>query len=107
MRESGKELDRLDELDGLVQLQDIVSDLHMHTTWSDGAHNVEEMGQALIAKGYTHAVITDHSQYLKVANGLTPERLAQQKLDIYAFNEKIQSSAYTTGQKWTFYQMVP
>lgn len=88
VRESGKELDRLDELDGLVQLQDIVSDLHMHTTWSDGAHNVEEMGQALIAKGYTHAVITDHSQYLKVANGLTPERLAQQKLDIYAFNEK-------------------
>lgn len=88
VRESGKELDRLDELDGLVQLEDIVSDLHMHTTWSDGAHNVEEMGQALIAKGYTHAVITDHSQYLKVANGLTPERLEQQKLDIYVFNEK-------------------
>ena len=87
VRESGKELDLLDELDGLVKIEDIVSDLHMHTTWSDGAHNVGEMGQALIAKGYTHAVITDHSQYLKVANGLTPERLEQQKLDIYAFNE--------------------
>ncbi|WP_274310514.1 DNA polymerase/3'-5' exonuclease PolX [Solibacillus daqui] len=87
VRESGKELDRLDELDHLVNLADIISDLHMHTTWSDGAHSVSEMGQALIAKGYTHAVITDHSQYLKVANGLTPERLQQQKLDIYAFNE--------------------
>ena len=87
VRESGKELDRLDELQQLVQLEDIVSDLHMHTTWSDGAHSVAEMGEALIARGYTHAVITDHSQYLKVANGLTPERLEQQKLDIYKFNE--------------------
>lgn len=87
VRESGKELDRLDELSGLVKLEDIVADLHMHTTWSDGAHSVSEMGQALIDIGYSHAVITDHSQYLKVANGLTPERLEQQKLDIYAFNE--------------------
>lgn len=88
VRESGKELERLQELKCLVQPGDIVSDLHMHTTWSDGAHSVTEMGEALIELGYTYAVITDHSQYLKVANGLTPERLEQQKLDIYAFNEK-------------------
>lgn len=87
VRESGKELDRLEELDQLVQLSNIVSDLHMHTTWSDGAHSVAEMGEALIAHGYTHGVITDHSQYLKVANGLTPERLEKQKLEIMAFNE--------------------
>lgn len=87
VRESGKELDRLDELSELVKLEDIVADLHMHTTWSDGAHSVSEMGQALMDIGYSHAVITDHSQYLKVANGLTPERLEQQKFDIYAFNE--------------------
>lgn len=87
VRESGKELERLDELDDLVKLEDIVSDLHMHTTWSDGAHSVVEMGEALIARGYTHGVITDHSQYLKVANGLTPERLDKQKLEIFAFNE--------------------
>src|SRR5690606_32374560 len=61
VRESGKELDRLDELSGLVKLEDIVSDLHMHTTWSDGAHSVSEMGQALMDIGYSHAVITDHS----------------------------------------------
>ena len=54
VRENGKELERLDELAGLVQLDDIVSDLHMHTTWSDGAHSGTEMGEALIARGYTH-----------------------------------------------------
>ena len=87
VRESGKELDRLDELKDLVKLEDIVADLHMHTTWSDGAHSIAEMGEALIGYGYTHGVITDHSQYLKVANGLTPARLDKQKEEIFAFNE--------------------
>lgn len=87
VRETGKELERLDELDKLVSLEDIVADLHMHTTWSDGAHTVREMGEALIGRGYTHGVITDHSQYLKVANGLTPERLQKQRTEIYDFNE--------------------
>lgn len=87
VRENGRELERLEELETLPQLEDIVSDLHMHTTWSDGAHSVAEMGEALIARGYTYGVITDHSQYLKVANGLTPERLDKQKLEIFAFNE--------------------
>lgn len=85
VRENGKELDRLHELQTLVQLEHIQSDLHMHTTWSDGAHSVSEMGGALIAQGYKYAVITDHSQYLKVANGLTPERLQKQKDEILAF----------------------
>lgn len=88
VRESGKELDRLDELNNLVTIEDIKSDLHMHTTWSDGAHSIQEMGEALIARGYQYGVITDHSQYLKVANGLTPERLMKQRKEIEAFNEK-------------------
>lgn len=87
VRESGKEFERISELDGLVSLEQIVSDLHMHTTWSDGAHTVKEMGEALIGRGYTHGVITDHSQYLKVANGLTPERLKKQRKEIIEFNE--------------------
>ncbi|PJK17431.1 DNA polymerase/3'-5' exonuclease PolX [Chryseomicrobium excrementi] len=82
IRESGQELDRLDELKDLVQLENIVSDLHMHTTWSDGAHSLEEMIEGCIAKDYKLMVITDHSRYLRVANGLTPERLREQ-------NEKI------------------
>lgn len=87
VRMGGKEFDRLDDLAGLVRVDDVVSDLHMHTTWSDGAHSVTEMGEALIARGYSHGVITDHSQYLKVANGLTPERLAKQRVEIDEFNK--------------------
>lgn len=87
VREDGTEITRGDELKNLVSLEDIVSDLHMHTTWSDGAHSVQEMGEALIRRNYTHACITDHSQYLKVANGLTKERLEKQRVEIDQFNE--------------------
>lgn len=86
VRAGTHEFDRLDDIPKLVQLGDIQADLHMHTTWSDGANAIHEMGQALMAKGYQYAVITDHSQYLKVANGLTPERLMKQREEIWAFN---------------------
>lgn len=82
VRETGQELDRLDELSDLVQIEDIVSDLHMHTTWSDGAHSLEEMIEGCLAKKYKLMVITDHSRYLRVANGLTPERLREQNQKI-------------------------
>ncbi|WP_142827669.1 DNA polymerase/3'-5' exonuclease PolX [Planococcus soli] len=78
VREDGRELDRLEELPELVTLEDIQGDLHMHTTWSDGANSLKEMIEACVAKSYQYMVITDHSQYLKVANGLTPERLKEQ-----------------------------
>lgn len=88
LRQDGRELDRVDEISGLIDLQDIQSDLHMHTTWSDGAYSIREMVDAARAKNYTHIVITDHSQYLKVANGLTPERLRDQIKEVRRLNEE-------------------
>ena len=88
LRQNGKELDRVDEIPGLVAIEDIRSDLHMHTTWSDGAYSIREMVDASRAKGYSHIVITDHTQYLKVANGLTPERVREQIEEIRALNEE-------------------
>lgn len=91
LRAGTTEFDRYTDIENLVTIEDIRADLHMHTTWSDGAHTIEEMGNALIEKGYDYAVITDHSQYLKVANGLTPERLQQQQEEIQAFNHKVKN----------------
>ncbi|QIC46853.1 DNA polymerase/3'-5' exonuclease PolX [Lysinibacillus sphaericus] len=87
LRSGTKEFDKAEEIQKLVRLEDIKADLHMHTTWSDGAYSVAEMGKALLARGYQYGVITDHSQFLKVANGLTPERLKKQRVEIEAFNE--------------------
>ncbi|HAU34894.1 MAG TPA: DNA polymerase/3'-5' exonuclease PolX [Lysinibacillus sp.] len=87
LRTGTVEFDKTEDIQKLVRLEDIKADLHMHTTWSDGAYSFAEMGQALLARGYQYSVITDHSQFLKVANGLTPERIEKQRVEIEAFNE--------------------
>ena len=86
LRQNGQEIDRVNEIPGLIELADIRSDLHMHTTGSDGAYSIREMVEGARAKGYSHIVITDHSQYLRVANGLTPERLRAQITEIRQLN---------------------
>lgn len=73
----------------LLQPEDIKSDLHMHTTWSDGAHSVEEMAERCKEKGYEYIVITDHSKYLRVANGLNESRLRKQREEIERVNDKM------------------
>ena len=97
VREDGRELDRIEELPELVKIEDIVSDLHMHTTWSDGANSLTEMIDACVAKSYEYMVITDHSQYLKVANGLTPERLTDQNAQIRELNKKYTEISVFSG----------
>ena len=82
IREDGKEVDEYSADMELICLEDIKGDLHMHTTWSDGANSIEEMAEACRNRGYRYIAITDHSHYLKVANGLTPERLLKQREEI-------------------------
>lgn len=97
VREDGSEFSKLDQLPSLVKLIDIKGDFHMHSTWSDGAHSIEEMVEACRVKGYSHMVITDHSNYLKVANGLSKERLLNQIDIIHSLNEKYTDIEIFTG----------
>ncbi|WP_144547871.1 DNA polymerase/3'-5' exonuclease PolX [Bacillus sp. X1(2014)] len=88
IREDGKEVETYSATEELIELADIKGDLHMHSTWSDGAHSIEQMADACRARGYQYMAITDHSQYLKVANGLTRERLLMQREEINRLNQK-------------------
>ncbi|SMQ83329.1 DNA polymerase (family 10) [Bacillus sp. OV166] len=88
IREDGREVETFSATEELIELEDIKGDLHMHSTWSDGAHSIEQMAEACRARGYQYMAITDHSQYLKVANGLTRERLLKQREEIKKLNEK-------------------
>ena len=97
IREDGKEVDTFSSDEELIKLSDIKGDLHMHSTWSDGAHSIEEMAEACRARGYQYMAITDHSQYLKVANGLTPERLLKQREEIKKLNEKYDDFLILSG----------
>jgi DNA polymerase (family 10) len=77
------------ELPDLIQTPQIVADLHMHSTWSDGQLSILEMAQAAAALGYRYVVIADHSASLGIANGLTVERLYRQAGEIKAADEEM------------------
>jgi len=53
-------------------------DCHLHSDWSDGGSPIDEMVLTGIELGHDWLVLTDHSPQLRVANGLTVERLTQQ-----------------------------
>ena len=49
------------------------ADLQMHTTWSDGTLPLEDMVGAARSLGRTFVAVTDHSQALTIANGMTAD----------------------------------
>jgi DNA polymerase (family 10) len=86
MREDRGELQaaQRNALPRLIDVKDLQSDLHAHSTWSDGRLSVREMTMAARTRGLKCLAITDHSQSLGVANGLTVDRLRAQRREIDA-----------------------
>ncbi|MFC2055668.1 DNA polymerase/3'-5' exonuclease PolX [Chloroflexota bacterium] len=68
----------------LIEGGDLLSDLHTHSTWSDGKLSIQEMAGAAIERGLKVLAITDHSVSLGVAGGLTVRRLKEQRQEIDA-----------------------
>ncbi len=77
------------QLPELIQPHDIKGIIHSHSTYSDGQHSLEQMAKAAKEKGYEYLVISDHSQAAFYANGLSPERIAQQHIEIENLNQKL------------------
>jgi putative hydrolase len=72
-------------------------DLHVHSDWSDGGDTIRTMADKARALGHDYFALTDHSPRLKIANGLTAERLREQ-LDIVAeLNEEMKPFRILTG----------
>ena len=66
------------EIPELLKEEGIKGDLHIHTKASDGANSIEELIGRAKQKGYEYIAITDHSTSLKIAGGLSEDRLLQQ-----------------------------
>lgn len=62
----------------LVTVDAIRGNLHGHTDWSDGKDTLEAMINAARERGHDYIAITDHGPRVRVANGLSAERLAKQ-----------------------------
>lgn len=72
----------------LVELSDIIADLHLHTTASDGSHSIDEMAAAAKRRGLLYIAITDHSKRVSMARGLDEARLLEQWNIIDDFNAR-------------------
>jgi DNA polymerase (family 10) len=73
---------RDNNLPELITLQDIQSELHSHSTWSDGKLSIREMAEAALQRGMKILAITDHSGSLGVAGGLSVDDLNKQREEI-------------------------
>ncbi|WP_425616239.1 DNA polymerase/3'-5' exonuclease PolX [Anatilimnocola sp. NA78] len=89
MRENRREFDwaAAGDLPELITVDDIRGDLHMHTHATDGTASIEEMAAAARARGLAYIAITDHSQRVSMANGLTPARALEQWKEIDRINQ--------------------
>lgn len=74
----------------LITAQDVLGDLHVHSRWSDGAHGIAELVEAARLRGLSYIAVTDHSQGLGVARGLTVERLMEQQAEVRALNRELE-----------------
>lgn len=73
----------------LVEVKNILGDLHVHSTASDGGNSIEEMAASARVRGYNYIAICDHSRSLAIAHGLDEERLLAQIEEIKALNERL------------------
>ena len=89
IREARRELDWAErsELPELIEVDDIVGDLHMHTTATDGNASIEEMADGARARGLKYICITDHSKRVAMADGLDEKRLLAQWKEIDKINK--------------------
>jgi DNA polymerase (family 10) len=85
------------ELPKLVETGDIEGDLHVHSCASDGANTLEELAEAAMARGYRYLAVTDHSRSLAFTNGLTEERLKEQREEIDRLNREFRNFRLLAG----------
>jgi putative hydrolase len=97
-------LRRVSDLDGVPVSEGAAAlraalqgDCHVHSDWSDGGSPIEEMARAARELGHSWMVLTDHSPRLRIANGLSAQRLREQ-LDVVAgLNEQLAPFRILTG----------
>ena len=82
-RENGDDLKRKRPR-RLVEVSDLRGTFHVHTTYSDGRHSVQEMLGAARERGFEYVGISDHSPAAFYARGLPVERLREQQKEIAA-----------------------
>jgi DNA polymerase (family 10) len=99
LREDRGEIEAAREgrLPELVEVTDIKGELHSHTQATDGRNSIEEMALAARRCGLKYLAVTDHSQYLKMVDGLDERRLLAQLEEIDRLNATLKGIRLLKG----------
>ncbi|MCK4442939.1 MAG: PHP domain-containing protein, partial [Thermoplasmata archaeon] len=99
LREDSGEIEASQEgrLPDLISLEDVKGDLHVHTDWSDGGESIEGIAKAADAVGLEYVNITDHSQSLKIAGGLSEDELELQLKEVRKVDKKMKGFTVLAG----------
>ncbi len=99
LREDTGEIEAAQEggLPHLLTAEEIRGDLHVHSNWSDGAHDIDVLVRAAKKRGYQYIAITDHSKGLGIARGLDEKRLREQIAQIDAINRTLRGFRILKG----------
>jgi len=81
----------------LVELREILADLHVHTDWSDGKMSLPEVVEAARARGLRYVAITDHMRFAQAIPGLSPDDLRRQIEEIQRLNESLKDFRLLCG----------
>ncbi|MBI3163285.1 MAG: DNA polymerase/3'-5' exonuclease PolX [Chloroflexi bacterium] len=80
---------KANKLPKLIQVKDIKTNLHAHSTHSDGKLSMLDMARAAAKRGLKVIAFTDHSVGLGVANGLSMERHKEQAAEIKKIQKQL------------------
>jgi DNA polymerase (family 10) len=80
------------ELPDFIELSDIQSELHTHSTWSDGKISILDMATAARDQGYKVLAITDHSPSLGITQGVREEDFIEQRAEIDTAQDELGDS---------------
>jgi DNA polymerase (family 10) len=81
----------------LVTIEQIKGDMHVHSDFSDGNATIAQLAERAQAFGYKYLAVTDHSQSLKIAHGLTPERVEEKRELVQRINSKLKGLTLLLG----------
>jgi DNA polymerase (family 10) len=96
LREDRGEFDA-DDAGGLITLDDIRGDLHVHTDASDGTTDPEALARAAAGLGFEYIAVTDHSKSSVIADGLSIDKMWRHIETLRRLNERLDTITVLIG----------